>query len=72
MAAFRFYPELFEHRAAVIDALSERGLAWFGDYNSVDLMHDEFGIEVTGIRDKVDAEAIQSILAGMYPGWYAG
>ena len=69
---FRFHSELFGYRSAVIEELHRQGLHWPQHYSSVDLLHDEFGLEVCGIKRVEDAEAIQRILAGMYPDWFPG
>ena len=72
MAEFRFCPELFEIRALVQERLTDRGFEWFSHYSAVDLLHDTFGIEVCGIRERDDAVAIQRVLCRMFPDWSAG
>ena len=69
---FRFAPELFEIRTEVIGELSERGFDWLSHYSSVDPIHDCYGIEVCGVRDRDDAIAIQRILQSMFPSWRPG
>ena len=70
--SFRFAPELFEIRNDVIAELSERGFDWLSHYSAVDPLHDVYGIEVCGIRDRRDAFAIQHILIAMFPDWKPG
>jgi hypothetical protein len=72
MDAFRFSPELFEHRTTVIEALLEAGFDWLSHYSSVDPLHDVYGIEVCGIREHDDAVAIQQVLMRAFPGWRPG
>jgi hypothetical protein len=72
MDAFRFSPELFEHRNQVVAALSEAGFDWLSHYSSVDPLHDVYGIEVCGIRDQEDAVAILTLLLQEFPGWMPG
>jgi hypothetical protein len=69
MAAFEFHPELFEFRSAVLEALSDNGFAWLSHFGSIDLRHDQFGLEVCAIREEGDARAIEQLLGGMFPGW---
>jgi hypothetical protein len=69
---FRFAPELFEIRTAVIAELHDRGFNWLVTYSSVDPMHDVYGIEVCGIHDRDDAVSILNILMEMYPDWKPG
>jgi hypothetical protein len=66
---FRFAPELLEIRNKVIVELSRRGFEWLSHYSAVDPMHDVYGIEVCGIREKRDAESILEILREMHPTW---
>ena len=72
MDAFRFSPELFEHRGRVIEQLESVGFSWLSHYSSVDCLHDVYGLEVCGIRERTDAESIQEILIEMFPSWKPG
>ncbi len=69
MDAFRFSPELFEVRNAVVAELRERGFEWLTHYSAVDMMHDVYGIEVCGIHEEEDASSILEILRHMFPSW---
>ena len=70
--AFRFYPELFEHRTHVIEKLETKGFSWFTHYSAVDCLHDVHGLEVCGIHERDDALRIRSVLADMFPDWKPG
>jgi hypothetical protein len=72
MDAFRFCPDLFEVRADVMAALNEAGFEWLSHFSSVDPLHDVYGIEVCGIGDEDDAQAIYELLHEMYPTWRQG
>ena len=72
MDSFRFAPELFEVRNDVMERLSEEGFDWLSHYSSVDPIHDEYGIEVCGIREQDDAVAILDLLTRMFPRWTPG
>jgi hypothetical protein len=72
MDAFRFSPELFEHRTQVIAALSDAGFDWLSHYSSVDPLHDVYGIEICGIHEIDDAVAIQQLLSRLFPTWKPG
>ena len=72
MDAFRFSPELFELRTAVMETLEKADFQWLSHYSSVDCLHDLYGIEVCGIHEKDDAHAIREILKEMFPDWIVG
>jgi hypothetical protein len=69
MKPFEFHAELFDFRNAVLEALAANGFAWLSDFGSIDLMHDIYGLEVTGIREEADARAIENLLRSMFPDW---
>lgn len=70
--SFRFAPELFETRTEVMQQLTDAGFDWLSHYSAVDPLHDVYGIEVCGIHDRDDAEAILRLLTRMFPGWQSG
>lgn len=70
-AGFQFHPELFDFRALAMEGLTEAEYQWFSHYSSVDLVHDEYGLEVCGIRHEDDAVAMMGILEKVLPGWRA-
>ena len=65
----QFHPELFEQRAEAMQVLSTKGFAWMSDYNSIDLEHDEYGLEVCGIRERATALAIRDVMRNLFPSW---
>ena len=69
MDEFRFAPELFELRSAVIEELHALGFDWLSHYSAVDVLHDVYGIEVCGIMEEGDAGRILVILKGLFPKW---
>jgi len=64
-----FYPELFEYRARIMEALGRAGYVWLADFSAVDLEHDVFGIEVLGLRERADALRVVNVAAGVVPDW---
>lgn len=66
---FQFHPELFERRAEVMALLAEAGLEWFTDYSAVDLLHDNYGLEILGLKTESDAQRVQGIVQGRFPSW---
>jgi hypothetical protein len=72
MKPFEFHAELFDCRNAVLEALADAGFTWLSDFGSIDLQHDVYGLEVTGIREEADAVAIERLLRKMFPGWRHG
>lgn len=66
----QFHPELFAQRGRVSDLLSEAGYAGFGDYAAIDLVHEEYGLEVTGIRNEMDARKMLGLLGREFPHWH--
>jgi hypothetical protein len=69
MDAFRFSPDLFEHRNEVLAELQDAGYCWLSHFSSVDTLHDVHGIEVCGIRDADDAREILRLLRRLFPRW---
>lgn len=70
MTQFNFHGELFDLRAMVMEALSENGFIWLSDFGSVDLAHDIYGLEVTGIREEERADGIHDLLLEVLPNWH--
>lgn len=67
----RFCPELFEHRLIALDALDTAGFTHIGDFVSVSLIHDRYGLEVSGIPNRDTAIQIESLLKKTFPEWRA-
>ena len=60
MDSFAFHPELLDERTRVIAELSDAGFEWLSDFGAVDLLHDVYGLEVTGVREEADCRSIAS------------
>src|SRR5207248_2103890 len=69
MKEFSFHPELLEYRERAMQALQFAGFEWFSDYAAVDLLHDEFGLEVCGIRGDERATEILQVMRATFPDW---
>lgn len=67
---FSFFPELFEQRAAASDLLADAGIEWMTSYSSIDLLHEEYGLEVCGIQHDADLKAISTALCDAFPQWH--
>ncbi len=67
--AFVFHPELFERRSELSCRLAAADLLWFRDYSSVDLLHEEYGLEVCGIRDASESRRVLAIMRELFPDW---
>jgi len=65
-----FHPELLEYKGRATEALSAVGLEWFGDYGSIDLMHEEFGLEVCGIHEEKDVKRVARAMTSEFPQWH--
>lgn len=65
---FRFAPELFERRSEALDFLADHGIVWLTDFNSMDVVHDLYGLEIEGISDKETAKKIMSLLDKRFSG----
>ena len=69
MSRFAFHPELFEHRTLALEALDRHGYCWLEDFSAVDLLHEEFGLEVCGLAEEADAEIVLLVLQETFPNW---
>jgi hypothetical protein len=68
--SFEFYPELFECRSKASALLEESGYCWFGDYSSIDILHEEYGLEISGIADEESIDPILHALQQVFPQWH--
>ena len=66
----QFHPQLFECKGRASELLDEAGFTWFSDYSSIDLLHEEFGLEVCGIREDSNVEPIAQAMRGGFPHWH--
>ena len=69
---FVFHPELFDAKAKAQEALENSGIMWFGDYSSCGVLHEEYGVEVEGMRDPETAREVLRILQKTFPQWKLG
>jgi hypothetical protein len=67
---FQFHPELFECKGRASEILDRAGFAWLSDYSSIDLLHDEFGLEVCGIHEERNVEPIAQAMRSGFPHWH--
>jgi hypothetical protein len=67
---FVFHPELFEHRGRASALLEDAGYAWFSDYSSIEPVHEDYGLEICGIRDDRDVKPILDALQEGFPHWH--
>lgn len=68
--SFSFYPELFDQRADATEVLEDVGIEWLSDYTSIDLLHEEYGLEVCGIQQEDDLDAIADAMREAFPHWH--
>lgn len=67
--SFQYRPELLEARVVALTALADAGYTWLSDFGAVDVVHDAFGLEVTGIDDESEAAKILFVLMQTFPEW---
>lgn len=68
--SLQFHPELFDYKGRASGVLDTAGFAWFSDYSSIDLLHDEFGLEVCGIQEESSLEPIANAMRREFPQWH--
>jgi hypothetical protein len=69
VASFEFYPELFEDRNRALEMLEEAGFAWFSDFTSIDPVHEDYGLEISGVKEE-DVKPIMNALEQGFPHWH--
>jgi hypothetical protein len=67
---FVFYPELFDARTQASEVLERAGFAWFSEYGSIDLLHEEYGLEVCGIHEEANVKRIADTMQAAFPQWH--
>lgn len=72
MQSFLFSPELFECRSQLMSAFESADLLMFRDYAAIDLDHDNYGLDVTGIKNENDSVKMLLILYDVFPSWRYG
>ena len=66
----QFHPELFECKGRASEVLDAAGFAWFSDYSSIDLLQEEFGLEICGIHEESSVEPIARAMRSEFPQWH--
>jgi hypothetical protein len=67
---FEYYPELFEHRSHALELIASSGCEWMRDYASIDLLQEDYGLEVCGIRHEQQIHTIIETLQCGFPHWH--
>ena len=52
-----------------MEVLSQKGFDFLAHYSTVDLLHNEFGLEVCGIKEEEEGKAILRILKETFSEW---
>ena len=66
----QFHPQLFECKGRATELLDDAGFAWLTDYSAIDLLHEEFGLEVCGIQQDSKGELIAEAMRDGFPHWH--
>ncbi|MDB6054085.1 MAG: hypothetical protein JWN25_1608 [Verrucomicrobiales bacterium] len=66
----QFHPEFFECKARASEILDTAGFAWFSDYSCIDILHEEFGLEICGLREESSIEPITQAMSTAFPHWH--
>lgn len=66
----QFHPELFDCKARAAERLDAAGFFLLNHYGSIDLLQEEFGLEVCGIREDESVEPIAQVLLCEFPQWH--
>jgi len=66
----QFHPQLFECKGRASELLDAAGFTWLSDYASIDLLHEEFGLEVCGIQKDSSVEPIARAMRDGFPAWH--
>lgn len=69
-SGFQFHPELFECKSRASEVLDSVGVTWFSDYSAIDMLHEEFGLEVCGIREESTVGEIIRAMRAEFPQWH--
>jgi len=67
---FEFYPELFEYRSRALELLETAGYTWLSDFSSIDLLHDDYGLEICGVQNEKDVKLMMEALQRGFPHWH--
>ena len=50
--------------------LEEAGYTWFSDYGSIEIVHEDYGLEIGGIQNDLDVNPIVEALRRGFPHWH--
>jgi hypothetical protein len=50
--------------------LERAGFTWMSHYSSIDLLHEEYGLEVCGIHEEAHVKPIANALIEGFPQWH--
>jgi len=67
---FQFHPKLFECKSRASGILDTAGFTWFTDYSSIDLLHEEFGLEICYIQEESNVKPIAESMRAEFPHWH--
>jgi hypothetical protein len=67
---FEFYPELMEYRTVAAELLEEAGYTWFQDFSSIEVVHEDYGLEISGIRNELNVRRVLRALQQGFPHWH--
>jgi hypothetical protein len=59
-----------ERQSKKSNILAEAGLELFSDYGSIDLLHEEYGLEVCGIQQEAKVDPIVEVMRKGFPHWH--
>jgi hypothetical protein len=72
MSAYLLPAALSECRNLAFEELARCQFDWQENFRSIDLLAEVFGLEVCGISDEDEAEAILAVLEDIFPDWQHG
>jgi len=68
---FKFHSELFAEKAKVEEALAALDFSSFAkDFDCVDCIHDLYGVEICGIKERKTVISILQAVRRLYPKWH--
>jgi hypothetical protein len=67
---YTFFGKLFQARQELLEFLANNGIVYLTDFGAIDLLHDLYGLEVSGIRDEHFARRILKLTRRAHPFWW--
>ncbi|MDB6067093.1 MAG: hypothetical protein JWR26_3301 [Pedosphaera sp.] len=67
---FEFYPELLEYQTVASELLEEAGYIWFKDFSSIEIVQEDYGLEISGMRNERDGRRVLKALQQGFPHWH--